>query len=161
MKRYLRQYESLIIGFCSVLFCALAILIVVSRLNLPFGWQLLTPSFSTVEKIVPTGSLIETKQLKSNQSLQSNQIISFREPNSHRTAVGRINNLINDNGRWFYAVNGMVIPSQSVVGLYKAHQPYLGYWIQFAMSTKGLLILILLPALLIIGRELRTLLTPH
>lgn len=78
------------------------------------------------------------------------------DPGDVRNGVGHVPRLSEDANE---GPDQALVPAENVVGVVQFHVPYVGYVVQFANSDRGLLALVVVPAVLLAGSEVWSLWT--
>lgn len=117
------------------------------------GYQTYVIYGSSMEPTIKLGSLIVTKPAKVDD-LQVGDIIAFRSGNE-TTVTHRITGIREEDGHRFFLTKGdasngadpLETHLEGGVNRLAYHAPYLGYFVDFAKSTTGMILLVVLPAL--------------
>ncbi|WP_200415912.1 signal peptidase I SipW [Virgibacillus salexigens] len=123
-----------------------------------FGYQLKTVLSGSMEPGIQTGSIIAIKMVEDGSNFQDKDIITFMEEDNklvtHRitevteTKNGVVYRTKGDNNN---AVDTSPVLAENVVGIYHGFTiPYLGYFIDFAQSPNGSILLLILPGVLLL-----------
>lgn len=113
------------------------------------------PAFEAGDVIVVDGE---------RDQFRKDDIITFKDPlDSKRIITHRVAEVLQNVKGISYRTKGdannatdlNLVPQANVIGIYKIHVPKIGYAINFAKTTKGLIWLIIVPGILIIINELR------
>jgi len=130
------------------------LLVIYSALPFSYGLKIYTVQSGSMEPVIKTGSVIFV--LPSREYNIGNIVTRTSENNSitvtHRI-VERNGNEFTTKGDANNAVDPLPLEQSSIVGKYLFQIPYLGYPIGFARTTRGLLLLIIIPSLFIIFDE--------
>ncbi len=118
-----------------------------------WGYQTYVIYGSSMEPAIKLGSLIVTKPAKVDD-LQVGDIIAFRSGNE-TTVTHRISEIREEDGHRFFLTKGdasngadpLETQLDGEVNRLAYHVPYLGYFVDFAKSTPGIILLVALPAL--------------
>lgn len=121
-----------------------------------FNYQLYIVQSNSMSPTFETGSLIIIKKAD-NQSIQENDIITYRRSRDTVATTHRVVEIIED-GDLQYITRGdannvedpMPVSEEDVMGKVVFWIPYIGYILGFIRTKQGLLICIVLPALIII-----------
>ncbi|MCL5019130.1 MAG: signal peptidase I [Patescibacteria group bacterium] len=98
-------------------------------------------------------------------SYKKGDVVTFRDPNNPKiTITHRVVNIQEKAGKPVYTIKGdannapdsQTIPPELIIGKVFITIPYLGYPITLAKTIPGFIILIILPALFIVGNEINT-----
>lgn len=157
------MWTKLLSGAVVVIFLAIAGLLLLSRFSVPgLNFQVLVVQSGSMEPAIKTGSVVFVTP---NNLYVEGDIITFRRglsrlevPITHRIAAVEV-----IEGELVYTVKGDAneyadtekVLAGEVLGKVKFHIPYLGILIDSAKTPLGFVGLIILPALLIIGDEVR------
>ncbi|MEW6275824.1 MAG: signal peptidase I [Bacillota bacterium] len=111
------------------------------------------------------GSIVAVKPVAP-QEVRPGDIITFKDPDDPKTTVThRVVKASGQGGALSFITKGDAndtedlkpLPAGNVIGKVSFAVPYAGYLANFAKSKKGLLVLMILPGLVIIAFELRSL----
>lgn len=123
-----------------------------------FGWQFGKVASSSMEPTLQVGSVVIAKSVDLN-TLKIGDIITYNKTKDH-TVVHRIVGIVPEGFQTQGDANEeadlLTVPPQAVTGKVEYHIPYLGYAADFAKSHWGFIFLLLIPALLLIAKELRS-----
>ncbi len=149
-------------GFAAI--AALALLL--AAISLPFsGWKALSVQTGSMRPNIDPGALVLVKGVPVN-SLQAGDVITYLSPKDPKVTITHrvVQKLGLANGPKTFIVKGDAnkgvdapVPQKSVVGKVNAHLPYVGYAIDFVKKPLGLLLIIYIPSLIIIAREVQRL----
>lgn len=117
------------------------------------GFQTYVIYGSSMEPAIKLGSLILAKPVEADD-LQVGDIIVFRSGNE-TTVTHRITGIRGEDGHRFFLTKGdasngadpLETHLEGEVNRLAYHLPYLGYFVDFANSTLGIILLVALPAL--------------
>lgn len=140
------------------------LLAISSRLNIPGNFRAYSVLTGSMEPKIPTGSLIITKAIMDVSDIKQGDVITFIQPGyenkyiTHR--VERIEKsemftLFRTKGDANPVDDGWLISYGAIQGNYQVGVPYLGYLLEFLKSPIGIALFIVLPALYLIGLELK------
>ena len=145
-------------GLLARLLVALATLALLATLlaaALPrvWGYQSYVIYGSSMEPTIRLGSLMLTEPVDA-EELQVGEIIAFRSPGNGVTLTHRIVAVRHEDGRHYFKTKGdastsgdpMEVRLEGEVHRLVYKLPYLGYFIDFANSPTGIILLIALPA---------------
>lgn len=118
-----------------------------------WGYQTYVIYGSSMEPTIKLGSFILAKQVEADY-LQVGDIIVFRGANE-TTVTHRITGIREEDGHRFFLTKGDASNGSDPLethlegGVHRLayHVPYLGYFVDFAKSTTGVILLVALPAL--------------
>lgn len=135
------------------------ILVALSFSNNPSGIKLFTVMSGSMEPVLHTGSVIF---IKSVAEYQINDIITRATDDPKVTITHRVIAKSEIDGQKSYQTQGDAndasdegyFPQSSVLGKEFLTIPYLGYLINFAKTTQGLILIIVIPAVIIVYDEL-------
>jgi signal peptidase I len=131
------------------------------------GYQLKTVLSGSMEPSFKTGSIIAVKPVEDASKLAKGDVITYQQQDGN-LVTHRITDVINQKDQTMYQTKGdnnkdfdsQLVLSQNVVGKYTNFTvPYLGYFIDFAKSSKGMAILLILPGVLLLGYSVITIMT--
>lgn len=124
-----------------------------------FGYQLKTVLSGSMEPGIKTGSIIAVKIAGETDKFKKSDVITFKM-DEQNLATHRIVEVIKSGNQVMYRTKGDnnktedldPVLSQNVVAEYKDFTiPYLGYFMNFAQSKNGNLLLLVLPGLLLLA----------
>jgi signal peptidase I len=130
------------------------------------GYQLKTVLSGSMEPTFKTGSIIAIKPTDNNTSFKKNEIITFMQKDQ-TIVTHRIIKVIKQKDQIMYQTKGdnnkdsdfEPVLAQNVVGKYVGFTiPFLGYLIDFAKSSKGMAILLIVPGVLLLVYSIITIL---
>ena len=132
---------------------ALALLLAAAAAPRLWGYQTYVIYGISMEPAIKLGSLIVTKPANVDD-LQVGDIIVFRSGNE-TTVTHRITGVREEDGHRFFLTKGDAshgadpLETQLDGGVNRLayHAPYLGYFVDFAKSTPGIILLVALPAI--------------
>jgi signal peptidase I len=123
------------------------------------GYQLKTVLSGSMEPTFKTGSIIAVKPVEDSSELVKGDVITYLQQGGS-LVTHRIVEVIKQKDQLLYQTKGdnnkdadvQPVLSQNVVAKYEGITiPYLGYFIDFAKSSKGMAILLILPGLMLLG----------
>jgi signal peptidase I len=124
-----------------------------------FGYQLKTVLSGSMEPGIKTGSIIAVKIAGETHKYKKGDVITFKKDEKD-LVTHRIVEVIKSGEQVMYRTKGdnnksedlEPVLSQNVVAEYKGFTiPYVGYFMNFAQSKNGNLLLLVLPGLLLLG----------
>jgi len=126
-----------------------------------FGWQVDTVLSGSMEPAIPTGSILVSRTVPSDE-IQVGDIITFSGSGRDRFITHRVTRIDRTNGL-VYTTKGdannvedpFTVPAEHVVGKELVHIPFLGFLLSFVKTPFGMILTLVIPGLLIIGLELR------
>ncbi len=126
-----------------------------------WGYQSYVIYGSSMEPAIKLGSLVVAKPVKVDD-LQVGDIIVFRSPGNGVTLTHRIVEVREEDGQRHFLTKGdasndgdtVEVSLEDGVQQVAHHLPYLGYFVHFARSTIGIILLIALPALGLLALQL-------
>lgn len=120
-----------------------------------FGWQFGKVASSSMEPSISVGSVVVAKSIDTG-TLEVGDVIVFSKTEKHRI-VHRIVGIGPQGFRTKGDANEdpdpFIVPPEAVLGKAVYDVPYLGYVADSLKSTWGFVLLLVLPALIVIGRE--------
>lgn len=128
------------------------------------GFRAFVITSSSMEPVISTGSLIIT-HTNHPTLLKKNDIVTFIRPdNTHELITHRIQKILKKGTLVTLQTKGdnnknadpWIVAGGGVIGKEFFAIPYLGYFFAFTKTTLGLIVVIVLPALLLIYNEVRT-----
>jgi signal peptidase I len=130
----------------------LASLLTVTATSL-LGYNSFVIYSGSMEPAVKVGSLLLTRPVDV-EDLQVGDVITYRAPGNHTTLTHRIVGMRQENGEWVFETKGdaslgpdpqeVILRGQVTRMVFDI--PYLGYVVDFAKSTQGVVLLLLVPA---------------
>lgn len=161
MKKYLDIIYKVAYGLFFAFIALIVVVLIMSRTSFNFGVEVLVVQSGSMEPEIHTGSVVI---IKSAEEYKLNDIITFGR--SRRTPVPtthRIVEIKNDNGEISYATKGDAnsstdmsdVKHEKVIGKVMFSVPYFGYIVDMAKKPWGFAAIIGLPALIIIGDEVK------
>jgi signal peptidase I len=124
-----------------------------------FGYQLKTVLSGSMEPGIKTGSIISVKIAGETDKFKKDDVITFKKDEKD-LITHRIVEVIKTGDQVMYRTKGdnnktedmEPVLSQNVVAEYKGFTiPFVGYFMNFAQSKNGNLLLLVLPGLLLLG----------
>jgi signal peptidase len=143
-----------ILGYLALASCLalLGSLLLVAATNL-LGYQNFVIYSGSMEPTVKVGSLLLTRPVDV-KDLQVGDVITYRSPGNHTTLTHRVVSIRQQDGQWVFKTKGdaslkpdpreVILRGQ--VSKMAFDIPYLGYVVDFAKSTQGVVLLLLVPA---------------
>jgi signal peptidase len=143
-----------IVGYLALAFCLalLGSLLTVAATNL-LGYDSYVIYSGSMEPTVKVGSLLLTRPADV-EDLRVGDVITYRSPGNHTTLTHRIVSIRQQDGQWVFKTKGdasldpdpgeVILRGQ--VSRMAFDIPYLGYVVDFAKSTVGVVLLLLVPA---------------
>jgi len=143
-----------IVGYLALAFCLalLGSLLTVAATNL-LGYDSYVIYSGSMEPTVEVGSLLLTRPVDV-EDLQVGDVITYRSPGNHTTLTHRIVSMRQQDGQWVFKTKGdaslkpdpreVILRGQ--VSKMAFDIPYLGYVVDFAKSTQGVVLFLLVPA---------------
>jgi signal peptidase I len=122
------------------------------------GYQLKTVMSGSMEPTFKTGSIIAVKPLSDTKNLKEKDVITFMQQDQS-IVTHRIIKVIKQGNQVMYQTKGdnnkapdfNPVQSQNVIAEYSGFTiPYLGYLINYAKSSKGTAILLIVPGVLLL-----------
>jgi signal peptidase I len=122
------------------------------------GYQLKTVLSGSMEPTFKTGSIIAVKPIDDTSNLKKDDIITYMQ-GENEFVTHRIINVIDQDGKVAYQTKGdnnedadmNAVPSMNVVAKYTGVTiPFMGYFIDFAKSSKGTAALLIIPGALLL-----------
>ena len=118
-----------------------------------FGYQSFVIYSGSMEPTVKVGSLLLTRPVDV-EDLRVGDVITYRSPGNHTTLTHRIVSIRQEDGDWVFQTKGDANPEPDPREVILRGQvtkmafgiPYLGYVVDFARSTAGIALFLLVPA---------------
>lgn len=128
------------------------------------GYQMMEVLSGSMSPVFEAGDVIVIKPVPTAQ-IKNGDIITFRSStNSKMIITHRVVDIASENGLVIQtkgdannAADQFKVESGDVLGRYTLRIPYLGWGIEFAKTTKGMLSLVIVPGILILISEFRKL----
>lgn len=130
------------------------------------GYKMFLVSSGSLHPVFKAGSVIAVKDLDSRR-IRKGDIITFKDPaDETRTITRRVLSIAGagDQIQFITSKNakdrtkGAVVPAANLVGRVDYWVPYLGYILELAVSKIGLVMFFIIPGMLLIISEVRSLL---
>ncbi len=168
--KYLRWAGNTIVIFLLAIMVVPVFFSVSSKLS-PDGmpkvadYKLMVVLSGSMSPVFKAGDVIVVSGAKKSDQYQKGDIITFKDPeDSRRIVTHRVTEVIRDGNGVSYRTKGDAnnvadlkpVPAENVIGQQKWRIPYFGRLVEFAKTKKGLVWLILVPGILIIVSELRS-----
>ena len=143
------------------LIATVAILLIISVLPITGNFKVLTVLSGSMEPVIKTGSVVIVKPV---DNYKIEDIITFTNSKKPGESIThRIYDMKVNEGRISYITKGDAnnapdqreVSEREVVGKVLFSIPYLGYAVDFAQKPLGFAFIILIPAVIIIGDEIR------
>lgn len=143
-----------------VIVIGLSLLVIVSSLNLG-GLSMFVVRSGSMSPAIPTGSAVMvTKQ----ESYAKGEVVTFRTSGDIENVTHRIESVDTSGYQKVYTVKGDAndavdsepVNEEQIVGRVTLTIPLLGYLIAFGRTLPGLIMLIIIPSILIMALEIRT-----
>ena len=163
MKKVMKITSNVVTGILFLLLMLMVFLVISSKASggepQIFGYQLKTVLSGSMEPTFKTGSVIAVKPIEDKNSIKENDVITFMQEDES-LVTHRVVNIIQNDQRTMYQTKGdnnedmdtQPVLAENVVAEYTGFTiPYLGYFINFTQSGKGMAILLLIPGLLLLG----------
>ena len=140
---------------------SVAVLLVASLLPIPGNYQIKVVLSGSMEPAIHTGSVVVIKPV---DNYKIDDIITFGKdtkkdiPTTHRIVEMRVLSgemLYKTKGDANNAADSQEVKESEVVGKMLFSVPYAGYLIDFARQPTGFILLVIIPAFIIIGDEIR------
>jgi signal peptidase I len=161
-KRVWKIVSNLITGILFLLLIFMIFVVVSSKASGGepsfLGYQLKTVLSGSMEPTFKTGSIIAVKPVAETSSLKEKDIITYMQQDQS-LVTHRIVEVIKQGDQVMYQTKGdnnedidsQPVLSQNVVAKYTGFTiPFLGYLIDFAKSSKGMAVLLIIPGVLLL-----------
>jgi len=162
MKVVLKWISNLITFLMFALLLAMVFLVITARASggepNVFGYQLKTVMSGSMEPTIQTGSIIAVKPVEDPSHLQKDDVITYVNPDN-QLVTHRIVDVMGSGEQTQFVTKGdnneeadmNPVLAQNVVAEYTGFTiPYLGYFIDFAKSQNGTVILLIVPGILLV-----------
>ena len=148
-----------IVGYLALALCLalLASLLTVAATNL-LGYNSFVIYSGSMEPTLKVGSLLLTRPVDVDD-LRVGDVITYRSPGNHTTLTHRIVGMRQQDGEWVFETKGdaslgpdpqeVILRGQATKMVFGI--PYLGYVVDFARSTAGIALFLLVPAAGLLG----------
>jgi signal peptidase len=143
-----------IVGYLALALCLalLGSLLTVAATNL-LGYENYVIYSGSMEPTLKVGSLLLTRPVDVDD-LRVGDVITYRSPGNHTTLTHRIVGMRQENGEWVFETKGDAsltpdpreIILRGRVSKMAFDIPYLGYVVDFARSTQGVVLFLVVPA---------------
>jgi signal peptidase len=143
-----------IVGYLALALCLalLGSLLAVAATNL-LGYNSYVIYSGSMEPTVKVGSLLVTRPVDV-EDIQVDDVITFRSPGNHTTLTHRVVGIRQENGQRVFETKGdaslqpdpQEVVLRGQVSKMAFDVPYLGYVVDFAKSTPGIVLFLLVPA---------------
>lgn len=155
MKKFLKVFYNTIFG----LVILLIVMIAISFLPISGNYKLYTVQSGSMEPVIHTGSLIFSKPF---DDYNKGDIVTKKGRGTDTTVTHRIIEKREENGQILFVTKGDANDSadtggtrkDEVLGKMIVKIPLLGYLIAFARTTRGFIILVIIPAVIVIYSEM-------
>ena len=156
-KKILKIVYYIFIGFIAVI----ATLLIVSVFPVTGNYKLMTVQSGSMEPAIKMGSIVMVKPM---EDYKIGDVISFTNPKKRQEPIShRIVDLEVIEGKPFYITKGDAneesdirrVAKDEVMGKVLFNVPFLGYAVDFAQKPIGFALIILIPAVIIIGDEIK------
>lgn len=154
----------IVYGFITTLFVLVAFVMVASVVPLPWQTSMKVVLSGSMEPAIPTGSVVFIKQ---NDTYTTGDVITFfnhEDTNASIPTTHRIVSVRAVEGNYIFATKGDAnttpditeVPQDRIIGAVFFSVPLLGYLVSFAKTTLGFVLLVVVPAMLVILEESKT-----
>lgn len=156
MKRLFKIIYYIIVGIIGLA----ALLLVISVFPITGNYKVMMVLSGSMEPSIGTGSLVIVKPA---DSYKIGDVITFQARGDLESTTHRIEEIRVVGGVPLYTTKGDAnnasdrteVSGNDVIGKVLFHIPYLGYVVNFIQKPIGFLMAIIIPALIIIGDEIR------
>jgi signal peptidase I, archaeal type len=149
--------------FLIILVSTIGIIIILTGRKDIYGYRALIVLSGSMEPTIKTGSLIFIKKEK---NYKKNDVVSYGSVvRKNAIVTHRIIDIIKKQNIKYFILKGDAnksrdlypVPATAVLGKFIFAIPFLGYFISFAKTPLGLIILIIIPGTIIIWEEIKNL----
>ncbi|MDY6833542.1 MAG: signal peptidase I [Chloroflexota bacterium] len=128
-----------------------------------FGWQVGTIKSGSMEPALEIGGVAVLQEVEA-ESIDVGDIIAYKPYGRHdKTVTHRVVEVVDEYDKTSFRTKGDAnsepdpysIPAGAVDGVVRMHIPLVGQFVDFAQTRTGFLVLIAIPGFLIIGMELK------
>jgi len=159
MKLKNKKIWQVLFYITAILLLLISLLFIGAKVPGVGNYQVLTVLGGSMEPTIDVGSVIVISPA---QKYNEKDIITFREGDSIPTTHRIVNRKV-EKGEQIYITQGDANPTEDLAEIKKEQImgkvdfsiPYLGYGVGFVKSSVGFFLLIILPAILIISREIK------
>jgi signal peptidase len=112
--------------------------------------------------VIESGDLIICNTADADE-IRVNDVISFYDPMGNGTSVvtHRVMEIVNEDGEISFRTKGdnnnaedqVLVPAQSLIGIYQTRIPKVGHVAMFMQTTTGLIVCVVLPIVLLVGYD--------
>lgn len=168
--KVLKWIGNIILALMVVIIAISVVLMIQSKKNpgaIPSiaGFRPMTVLSGSMVPVFNPGDLIVAKTIDP-QTVKKGDIITF-DVDSRTVVTHRVVDIVHQNGKIYFRTKGDannvadpdLVRSTQLVGEYTFKIPYAGYLSSFARSTKGFILLIVIPIILLVGGEIKSLLS--
>ncbi|MBM6619059.1 signal peptidase I SipW [Bacillus suaedaesalsae] len=162
-KKILKITSNVTTGILFVLLIFMIFLVISSKASggepKVFGYELKTVLSGSMEPTFKTGSIIAIKPVDDTSKLKKDDVITFLQSDGN-VVTHRITDKFAQGEQVMFQTKGdnnedldsQPILSQNVIGKYTGFTiPFIGYFIDFAKSSKGTAILLIIPGVLLLA----------
>ncbi|WLR54369.1 signal peptidase I [Mesobacillus subterraneus] len=162
-KKVLNIFSSLVTTILFLLLIFMVFVVISSKASGGepqfLGYQLKTVLSGSMEPTFKTGSIIAVKPVEDPTALKKGDVITYMQQDGN-LVTHRVTDVIKQTDQVMYQTKGdnnedfdsQLVLSQNVVAKYTdVTIPYFGYFIDFAKSSKGIAIMLILPGILLLG----------
>ncbi len=163
MKKVIKIFSNIITAVLFINLLLMTFLVISSKASggepSAFGYQFKTVLSGSMEPTFNTGSLIAVKPVEDTTIIGKDDIITFAMEDGSLT-THRVMEVINNGDNVLFQTKGdnnedmdtQPVLAENVTAVYSGVTvPYLGYFIDFAKSSKGTAMLLILPGILLLG----------
>jgi signal peptidase len=157
--KWLKTIKAILYYSLCLFLVVVAATITFSIFKTPWGYRLFVVQSGSMEPAIKTGSVVITSVAK---TYQVGDIVAFTTTTIKDVVTHRISSITDDEkGRRFVtkgdankAVDPQPVPKNNIQGKVRLAIPYAGYFVSFAKTQLGLIMLIIIPGTLIVYSEL-------
>lgn len=171
MKKYLKWAGNILSVFLILILCVSIFSMINAKKNgdqLPsvFGYIPMSVLSGSMRPMLEPGDMIIVNKIEDAGEIQVGDVVTYRVDRD-TLVTHRVIEVVNEQNQLKFRTQGdannieddSLISSKQVVGTFSARLPYGGYAANFARSPKGFIFLILVPTVLLIGGEIKNILS--
>jgi signal peptidase len=168
IKKFLNIFSGLVTTLLFFLLIFMVFIVISSKASggepQILGYQLKSVLSGSMEPTFLTGSIISVKPVEDPSKLVKDDVITFLQQDGN-LVTHRIVDVIKKEDQLIFKTKGdnnedvdtQPVLSQNIVAKYTGTTiPYLGYFIDFAKSSKGMATLLIIPGVLLLGYSIIT-----
>ncbi|MDD2823108.1 MAG: signal peptidase I [Candidatus Daviesbacteria bacterium] len=156
----MKKAGKILYGIVLITLILVAGLTAFSALTIRGSYKLMIVQSGSMEPFIKTGSIVV---IKPEDNYQIGDVITFKDPGKPKiTVTHRINEIQNESGMISFITKGDAnkssdaakISKNQILGKEILSIPWIGYLINFAKTSQGLIILVIIPSVVIVYSEI-------